>query len=458
MNTSELKPLKVRIPSWVPDMDVLAANNGLVPDRLRAVLHQFFLSYIKDKRIRRMKDHEDENRLPGYFAVNAELLKEKGSENYSTYVRVLEDCGVIERRRSAQGKSSYLTGRHSTLFRWGIPEADITQYAFRHEEIRDRRTVKSVLASRDRHSKSEVRIKNDIEPAWHPVYEQLRQYATQVVFMSGHEEETSLDTDDLFAAEVMAGSISWHTVCEFGNRYHNQYTSLPKKYRRLMRFEGREATPLMMLDFANSQPYFSSILGCGTLIEDLLPEFKPVLPIFRRAESRYDYQYYRHLCTTGNLYKNFLGNELMSKEDVKNKLFRAILFARKRITTEDRLFRSQFKLFFPSVVKMADDIRKMTEKDLPLIKNIIRPTGIKFKYPKSNYSHKIIPCMMQRAESRIVYGHIVPEMIAAGIGPLLTIHDSFIILPEHEQKARTIIDSVFWKFQLPPPCVRSEMM
>ena len=95
-------------------------------------------------------------------------------------------------------------------------------------------------------------------------------------------------------------------------------------------------------------------------------------------------------------------------------------------------------------------MKRLDESVLSDIKHIIRPPKKKFKYAASNDSHKILPCMMQRAESRMMYNVIAPRLIAEGI-KFVTIHDSFMILPEDVEQTSTIIRESFEGLCLPVP-------
>jgi hypothetical protein len=459
-NIDKTRPVKVRIPSWLPEIETIVVGTKLGSDRMRVMIHQFFLAWVKSERIRKNDPSSGEYKLPGYFPVNAELLKEIGSKHYARYVMVLEEQGIIKRYRNTNGNGCYEVGKHSTLFTWIKPEGLQGQIPFRLEQVHNSLVIKSVLRTRDRHIKDRLRIPASIPPEHTAVFEQLRQYTNEVVFLPESEHQVSSDVDELFEHEVIHGNITWHTVCSFGNRYHNQLTTLSKKSRKRLRFAGHENTGLMVLDFSNSQPYFSSIIGCGKLVEELLPEFLPVLPILNRVERKTDYHLYRSLCAEGRLYEFFMEEHRMERDEVKKKLFQAVLFAEKKVSGFDKLFERSFETSFPSVLKMVKEIRRMDQYSLPRLKDIIRPPGVKFKSAHSNHSHKLIPAMMQRAESRIVYRFIVPALFAAGLYPLLTVHDSFI-LPQSrkgEEVARKIISAAFERFDVPPPHVKCEFL
>ena len=102
-STVSARTLKVSIPSHLPAIEELAAETGLVPDKLRAILHQLFLSWLKMKRIEKNKGFKEQHRRADFFPVSAELLKDVASENYASYVRFLEEKEVVERMRRWRG-------------------------------------------------------------------------------------------------------------------------------------------------------------------------------------------------------------------------------------------------------------------------------------------------------------------------------------------------------------------
>ena len=92
----------------------------------------------------------------------------------------------------------------------------------------------------------------------------------------------------------------------------------------------------------------------------------------------------------------------------------------------------------------------MDEAILPELKAIIRPTGVKFKYPKSNFAYKLVSCLMQRAEAAMMFQVIAPRLIEASI-KFVTVHDSFIVLPENVEHTNLVIRESFESIGLPSP-------
>jgi hypothetical protein len=138
------------------------------------------------------------------------------------------------------------------------------------------------------------------------------------------------------------------------------------------------------------------------------------------------------------------------RNKVKELLFASVLFGRTRVFGDKSKFRDAFRMVFPSVHEMFQLIKRADETLLPELNDIIKPTGKKFKYEKSNDSYKLVACMMQRAESAMMYQVIAPKLIEAGI-KFITVHDSVIIAQQHVKGAEEIFKASFENLGLPAP-------
>ena len=379
------------------------------------------------------------------------MLRQVAGKNYALFVRILEAEGIIENLKNSEGGDSYVAGERAKLFRWRVPVRGKPVDAFRVEKITDKCTIKGILRTSDRHNNEEIRIKAALPEELKWIFHKLARFTEDVVILPFPE---NTEEGNLYMQALANDEYAWNTVDKFGERYHSPLTLVPKVYRRYLRFKGREDTHLVLLDFSNSQPFFSSIVGCGEVMKNLLPEFLPVATIFQSVVANEDYQLYQRVCCEGKFYECFD----MDRDVVKKRIFSAVLYADKVLYSKDKQFRAEFQKKFPSVVSIADKLRECDESDLPELKEIIKPAGSKSKSKESNASNSIFPCMMQRCESRIMFRHIAPEMLRQGIGPFLTVHDSFILLPEHENAVREIITSVFKKLQVPEPNVKQEIL
>ena len=226
---------------------------------------------------------------------------------------------------------------------------------------------------------------------------------------------------------ICNGDTHWVTVDDYGERLHSHITNLPKRFRPAIRFKGYEDTPLVCIDIKCSQPYFSSILTTGKIFDELLTEFHPMRKLIDELSTQPDYVHYRYLCETGK-FNAFLGTMRgIDPAIAKVEFFRAVIYAKRKISPADAAMRNEFKRFFPGVYKFFMAAKRLTENDLPELRHIIKET--KGKYRGSNNSHKILPCMMQRAEARAMYQYIAPRMVSEGVQPFLTQHDAWYYTP-----------------------------
>ena len=298
-----------------------------------------------------------------------------------------------------------------------------------------------------------------------PVYRQLLSYLDDVEFEKGFtgEYEQHIVSGDLkfLEAEAFANKdFEWFSQDSFGLRLHHPIAAMPKEYRNRLRFKDRPDEQLAVLDIRNSQPYFSSVCMNKHLIMTYLPAFAPLLPHIEKYERTCDFRQYRQLCIEGRIYEHImermgLGPQNQNERDkirgkIKELLFSSVLFSRLSVFGENKRFRDYFRKDFPSVYAMFQTIKRLDETILPELKEIIRPTGVKFKYPRSNYAYKLVSCLMQRAESAMMYQVVAPRLIDAGI-KFITVHDSVIISPENEELTRQIITASFEDIGLPAP-------
>ena len=455
-------PLRVRIPAWINSVAEISKAHELDEERMKVLLHQFFICYIKNSKLRRW--HKDGNFLDNYFPVSSVLLKETCTNKYHRYVDALIEAGVIEKKRTKHGNGSYSVGGFAQLYRWTPPATFEGPVSFRVETVSGYKQVKSVLATRDRYAKQGKQAAAEYSKT-NPVYEQLLSYLDDVEFekgFTGEYEQHSVTGDLKFLeAEAFANKdFDWFSQDSFGLRLHHPIAAMPKEYRNRLRFKGRPDEQLAVLDIRNSQPYFSSVCMNKHLILTYLPAFAPMLPHVEKYERTGDFHQYRELCIKGCLYEHIMkGMGLTPKDEkeqdkirgkIKELLFSSVLFSRLSVFGEKKRFRDYFRKDFPSVHAMFQTIKRLDETILPELKEIIRPTGVKFKYPGSNNAYKLVSCLMQRAESSIMYQVIAPRLIDAGI-KFVTVHDSFIMLSENVELAQAIIKASFEDIGLPAP-------
>ena len=454
----QTKSLDVRIPAWISSIEDIASKHSLEADRFRVLLHQFFLCYLKNSKFRRSK--AGKNFLPDFFPVSSVLLRQTCTDNYVKYINTLIAEGIIEKRMNENGTPSYLSGGHAQLYRWLIPNTFNGGCSFRKESITGWKQIKSVLRTRDQYAKacSDAAIKFSKSNS---VYTEILSYLNDVVLAKDSLEESGSFhvTGDIRFLECEAWAnhdFAWFTIDDFGRRLHHPIATMPKEYRKHLRFKEHPDVELSVLDIRNSQPYFSSVISNECLIQGHLPEFIPLIKHIVVFENEPDFLVYRKLCIEGRFYEFLMqGMGLNAKDEsarkkVKELFFASVLFSRARVIGENSRFREAFRKQFPSAHAMFQMIKQMDEIVLPELTDIIKPPNKKFKYAKSSDAYKLVSCMMQRAESAMMYREIAPNLIAAGI-KFVTVHDSFLLLPVDVEKAQSIITDSFERLDLPVP-------
>lgn len=200
------------------------------------------------------------------------------------------------------------------------------------------------------------------------------------------------------------------TVDEFGFRYHHPFTSLPKSFRRFIRWNGQG---MVNVDIRNSQPLFL----CLAYVETT----KPMTP---------DWIDYKDRCEKGQLYES-LNQHQIPREEFKEKFFQEILFATVN-TMQSGKFAKEFQTTFPTVFGYILSLKTATPSR--------QLRGDDKKRP-----HRLAAKVLQRAESGFMFDRVIPELKERGIKPVIPIHDSILTTPENGPTVQTVIEQEFAK-------------
>ncbi|MBL0310173.1 MAG: hypothetical protein IPP77_10990, partial [Bacteroidetes bacterium] len=354
---------------------------------------------------------------------------------------------------------------HAQLYRWKVRADYEGKSSFRKETVSKGWLIKAVLRTRDRHKKECQEMVFNVATE-QLVYARLLEFYNDIEFNVGIPKqagsyETTDDMKFLEAEALMNWEFAWFKTDDFGKRLHTPITTMPKEYRKYLRFKGHPDTPLMALDIKNSQPYFSAVFMTSHLITDHLPEFIPLLDTAEPYTRKADFLLYRRLCVEGRLYEFIMegmgldNKDKEARDKIKKLFFSSVLFSKTRVYGENSRFREMFRHAFPSVHKMFQAIKQSDESLLPTLKNIIRPSGKKYRYAKSNDAYTLVACLMQRSESAVMYQVVAPKLIEKGIR-FVTIHDSIMCLPEDAALAKHLLMECFEALSLPVPMVSIE--
>ena len=469
----KLTTIKGYVPIGLPPVKDLAKESGLNGDRFIVFFHQWYMARLLQMSSEKIR--ETEMHRQGWAALHSDLLEKSVGSDYKRWVDFLEKKGIIQVRRDPiTGRVKYNPGKRSIQYRIS-PEMfmgeDIERY--RKETITDHRTLNAI-----KKLKEMKRLEQIERAALDPICMKLNEMMTKVKF--------DLPSARKFLQQVVNGEIEVRKTKKggarnfsdmvlqmqsynegmsrpvlkdkFGERFHTVFTSLWKPLRPFIRLDGSEKPP-GVTDIANSQPYFSSIAINPNLIEQILPEFKACIPVLQKLKGMPDYELFAKLCAEGGLYEHWMSLRNMTEEqrdDAKEEIFRN-MFAKNGMPNKMRygkpnpeyVMRSMFKEHFPSVAKAFQVIKAMSEKELPFIEDLFLDKNGVFEGKKGYF--KSLAAMMQKMESRIFLGRIVPKLMTLGIGPFLTVHDSVIMKPEYLKIVEKAITEEFRTLGVHPP-------
>jgi len=433
------RQLKVRIPVWIHSVEELSQKHNVKPDRLRIMIHQFFLAYHHNKVIRKVNSKQYNN---DYFPVYSGILKDTCTRHYARYLEVLLKEGILTRMTNGAGGKCYAAGGHSQLYRWNIPENMSKELKVRTENVTDFTTIKSVIRTKDLYNNKEIEIRYDKKLS--PVFTRMKEYVLQTNVDEVCEEDFDI-------------SLSWFVVDDFGRRFHTKITRMKKELRQYIRFKGFENQKLVSLDIKNSQPYFLSICSKPGLIRKMIPEFAPIAELARQYGESEDWKEFSRLSIEGGLYERFVQEGLTDeafkegRKKAKSQMYAAVLFCKKRVFKENKVFQQQFKKAFPNVFAFTASVRKCSANDLPELSNIIHYQDKKSKKHK-NDSSRLMPCLLQRMESAFMFKLIAPKLMTKDI-PFITIHDSFMVKETDKDRVKAIMEDSFIKQGVHPPAI-----
>ncbi len=470
------KPIKGYVPRGLPPIKELAKISGLNPGRIIAFYHQMYLS-----RLNQMSNTEIKQSVmhrTGWVTLHSDLLQKSVTFEYKRFVDFFELKGLLELRRDhLTGGLKYTPGEQSQQYR--IPSTLLHENNsvchFRKEIITDHCTLKSLHKLK----LSQKRRREERNPELNSTHRELMKMMTKVKFDLRNAQSflQKVSEGKIIVRDTKSGEernypdmlLQMHMcndgyaregkVDAYGERLHTPFSNLWKQLRPFIRIEGSKDAP-GVTDIANSQPYFSSIAINPTLIDLILPEFKACIPALQNLKGKSDFEKYAELCATGKLYEYWMSlREGIDRDTAKEEIF-YLMFSPNRAPKKweklgavtKRLIREIFNTEFPSVNAAFRKIKALSEKELPFIETIFLNKKGKFEGP-SGY-HKSLACMMQRMESRIFLGRIVPKLIEIGAGPFLTVHDSVIVSPHHLKAVEEAIRNEFHALGVHPPTLK----
>ena len=460
-----IEPISVSIPNGFNPLEYDLLKSGLVIDRIKLILHQIYLTKIMSM------GRDGDTSIQGWFPLHSKILKLAGTKHYAKYVTWLIDNNIIELKKNFNGTKNYSVNGKSQQFRF-VPEIlkSVNGRLFHREIIRDYKTIKSGKLLKEYFAERPINNSslelNDTHKHLISMTEGVKfnlrlfdsiRYTPDFLNSITSDESELLDEYHEKMEAINEGEIKFATVDRFGERLHTPLTNLWSVLRNFMYFKDFPNEPLVVLDFANSQPYFSSVCASIKLMEEILPEFINCIPIIQNANITDDFSAFARMCSDGSIYNFWATARSITRKEAKHELIVHVMFGKSKST--HAIIKKTRKIFgahFPSVLKMFDEIKTANADDLPFIKTIYVDEQNNFSERKDLY--KNLSCMLQRAESRMVIGKIAPALIEAGLIPFITIHDSFIVMHRHEEKVRKIIKEEFERLEAHPPNVKSTQL
>ena len=114
----------------------------------------------------------------------------------------------------------------------------------------------------------------------------------------------------------------------------------------------------------------------------------------------------------------------------------------------------EFKRLLPNLKAFIDDVKTLTEEQLPFIKtSYLDGKGV---YKPNSY-HCNLACAVQRLESRIFIKRFGQNLLNANVEPFFTMHDS-IYYPENlRNKVAESFNQTFAELGIPKPKIKTSV-
>lgn len=440
------------IPINFPDIDLLVQGTNLKADKIRVLLHQLFLSRLKQTgyKPKGKKRNKSWYYNKGFVPLKAVILADLLTKKYTHYLSFLEDKGLISCLGSASSKRAYTAGKMSIHYK--IPDEYFhnpsTVRHFRKETIKDACTIKAVNRVNGRHEKNNHRgvALESVHQALIVMEKTIRFDITKVETWMQSQTKV-IDPMQLELMEAIKNGYFSSSIDVFGERLHTPLKRISRDLRKFMYFKGHENCELASIDICNSQLYFSTLLAHPEIVKRFLPEFHPVIDIFKEYASEEDFLFYTKKCQDGKIYKFWKTVRKKKTRELAKKELIKVLFCSN--TSKQRGVK-KFARFFPSVYACFRKIKSLNEDQLPFIKETYLDCGV---YEPDRY-HCNLSCATQRLESRIFLTQIAAACIDKNTGPFVTIHDSIICLKEKRALVEQIIRDEFRKLSLIAPALK----
>jgi hypothetical protein len=225
--------------------------------------------------------------------------------------------------------------------------------------------------------------------------------------IDGNYSEAQRELNDTYNYRLTAyhlisdGALFFGDDEKTGRVFHN-VANCPREMRPYLRLDGRE---MVEIDISNSQPM---LLAC----------------LYSDAHSA-EAKRYRETVESGKFYEVLQAYTGYSREEAKKEFLRFAFFRAERVTRLGEAFKS----LFPELRAIMDEI----------------------KYG----NHRKLSILLQKLEADLVINSVVPICEQKGI-PVLTIHDSLMVFPEHTVAVEAMLKAECQRLYNLCPCLKTK--
>jgi phosphatidylserine decarboxylase len=458
-NTKLKKAIYAMVPVRLPDIDSLFPDK-VIADRVRAILQLLFFVRLRMRSNPNFAGGVD--RETGYCPVKAKVLKAIAGNNYRKIVdRMLEMDMIQIKINDETGKEAYVPNTWTKLYRIH-PKQKLKTFngrSYRREKITHPDVIRAVKRNYDRHYSEQLKEVGKKGKLYADIVRYGEKFCIDIQRLERDIQNGTIRDDAGLMGQGLAINdklMRWCHADEFGRRLHTHLGNMPKELRSYLIVKNKPATPLILCDLKNSQPFFLSVLFYKPELLRLIPEFEPVRSILEQHRSRRDVRLFYEDCAAGSFYNKCLvvlgENKKLLKEiasdvrqELKEKLFRHIFYCspgnyhrNKAVREERQQIQTRFGNVYPGVLADLQSLKRIKRDTLPFVYEITRKGKSKGKmYATPN-------AMAQRIESKIILDCIASVMFQMNV-PVFTIHDAFILEERHAELLKRILDETFTK-------------
>ncbi|MCW8896876.1 MAG: hypothetical protein OQJ96_13515 [Flavobacteriales bacterium] len=449
---------KVMIPKNAPDLNE-AFGSVRDADEARLILHHLF-------KIRLMlKQHKNLapgiSREAGWCPVKSKTLKFMLGDKYKKVIDQLIALGVIELQMNPiTGRKNYapkfFSLKYRVLLGSGTPN-DPRKY--RVEHITDPFIVKKISYFYQTQYKNQVKEFKEKSPWYLPNLNFIEGlYFDDAVFDFACLQGEKTDYYLGIINEFNNGTGKFIVQDDFSGRIHTHICAIPKLLRPYLRHKDIEES-LLITDVKSAQPYLISILlYLPQLIQQLIPEFTPIIDKLTPFQSKPDVRLFYEDCASGAFYPKWMEVTGLSKDKAKTSLFKHVFYSsasnhNKDISVrEERLkMRQAFSTMYPNVYQTLTSLKRTRRKVLPFVYELTK------KGKKQGRMYVVPNMMAQRLEVAILLNLITKKCNEEGI-LCSTIHDAWILKESDLEKFNIIFADTFQKQGIKAPQLAPELL